>query len=173
MADREESHRGLHPRSGSDSRNKVHPAAFGVKSNITGCFYGNTEVQKSASTSSGSTTFDSPFTKYQMMKILSLINEKPFGSANANMAGANQHLIDSTKNMFTVTNISSLNLTVGHPNGTLTKISAIGNLRLTANVVLFDVLVVHEFNDLNLIKTLGTSSEAVGFYLFDVDSWSF
>ncbi|GKD35471.1 hypothetical protein Tco_1250980 [Tanacetum coccineum] len=71
--------------------------------------------------------------------------------------------------MFNVTNISSLNLTVGHPNGTLAKISAIGNLRLTANVVLFDVLVVHEFNDLNLIKTLGTSSEAVGFYLFDVD----
>ncbi|GKA37011.1 ribonuclease H-like domain-containing protein [Tanacetum coccineum] len=38
-----------------------------------------------------------------------------------------------------------LNLTVGHPNGILAKITAIGNLRLTANIVLFDVLVVHEY----------------------------
>ncbi|GJS85548.1 hypothetical protein Tco_0752089 [Tanacetum coccineum] len=228
VVSREESHRGLHPRSGSDSRNKVHPAAFVVKSNnyrgsdfkkgnnnnssnkglnsnllckncglightIERCYeiigY-PTEAQKSASTSSGSTTFDTPFTKYQMMKILSLINEKPSGSANANMAGmrptffnenaffnlhfekffctqtcsymynlsvgwiidllANQHLIDSAKNMFNVTDISSLNLTVGHLNDTLAKISAIGNLRLTANVVLFDVLVVHEFNIVGL-----------------------
>ncbi|GJU54522.1 hypothetical protein Tco_1228236, partial [Tanacetum coccineum] len=120
----EESHRGLHPRSGSDFRNKVHPAAFVVKSNnyrgsdfkkgnnnnssnkgpnsnllckncglightIERCYEINgypTEAQNSASTSSGSTNFDTPFTKYQMMKILSLINEKPSGSANANMA---------------------------------------------------------------------------------------
>ncbi|GKB79268.1 ribonuclease H-like domain-containing protein, partial [Tanacetum coccineum] len=88
------------------------------------------------------------------------------------------------------------NLTVGHPNGTLAKISTIRNLRLTANVVLFDVLVVPEYNvslmsmhklikdsklfvgfdetkcyiqDLNLIKTVGTGSEVVGLYLFDVE----
>ncbi|GJT84700.1 ribonuclease H-like domain-containing protein [Tanacetum coccineum] len=109
---------------------------------------------------------------------------------------ANQHFIVSTKNMFNVTDISGLNLTVGHPNGTLAKISAIRNLRLTANVVLFDVLVVPEYNvslmsmhklikdsklfvgfdetkcyiqDSNLIKTIGTRSEVVGLYLFDVE----
>ncbi|GJW63747.1 ribonuclease H-like domain-containing protein [Tanacetum coccineum] len=111
-------------------------------------------------------------------------------------SGANQHLTNSTKNMFNVSDISSLNLTVGHPNGTLAKITAIGSLRLTANVVLFDVLVIPEYNaslmskhklikdsklfvdfdktkcyiqDLNLVKTLGTGSEAAGLYLFDVE----
>ncbi|GJV85199.1 ribonuclease H-like domain-containing protein [Tanacetum coccineum] len=91
-----------------------------------------------------------------------------------------------------------LNLTMGHPNGALAKITAIGNLRLTANVVLFDVLVIPEYNvslmfvhklikdsklfvgfdetkcyiqDLNLVKTLGTSSEATGLYLFDVEQY--
>ncbi|GKA85651.1 ribonuclease H-like domain-containing protein [Tanacetum coccineum] len=144
VVSREESHRGLHPGLGSGSRNKVN--FFNI----------NAEAQRGASTSSGSTSFETPFTKDQMMKISSLINEKPSESANANIAGANQHLTDSTKNMFNVTDISSLNLTVGHPNGSLAKISAIGNLRLTANVVLFDVLVIPEYNDLNLIKTVGT-----------------
>ncbi|GKB84829.1 ribonuclease H-like domain-containing protein [Tanacetum coccineum] len=202
----------------------------------TKVFNGNSEAQMGASSSSGSTNFDTPFTKDQMMKILSLINEKPTGNASANMAGmrptfyngnamfnlhfekffstqtcsymydlsvgwiidlgANQHFTVSTKNMFNVTDISGLNLTVGHPNGTLAKISAIGNLRLTSNVVLFDVLVIPEYNvslmsvhklikdsklfvgfdetkyyiqDLNLVKTVRTGSEAAGLYLFDED----
>ncbi|GJX03223.1 ribonuclease H-like domain-containing protein [Tanacetum coccineum] len=298
VVSREESHRGLHPRSGSGSGNKVQPAAFVAKSNnfrgndfkrgnnnsanrglnpnllckncrlightIERCyeiigypagfkrnpnltrqggnsngnnkgFNGNVEAPMGASTSSGSTSFDTPFTKDQMMKILSLINEKPSTSANASMAGmkptffngnaffnlhfekffyaqtcsymynltmgwiidsmANQHLTNSTKDMFNVSDISSLNLTLGHPNGTLAKVSAIGCLRLTTNVVLFDVLVVPEYNvnlmsvhklikdsklfvgfdetkcyiqDLNLVKTLGTGSKAGGLYLFDV-----
>ncbi|GKD48152.1 hypothetical protein Tco_1277128 [Tanacetum coccineum] len=115
-------------------------------------------------------------------------------------SGANQHLTNSTKNMFNVSDISSLNLTVGHPNGTLAKISAIRSLRLTANVVLFDVLVIPDYNvslmsahklikdskmfvgfdetkcyiqDLNLVKTLGTSSEAAVLYLFDVEQNAF
>ncbi|GKB29612.1 ribonuclease H-like domain-containing protein [Tanacetum coccineum] len=160
----------------------------------TKVFNGNSEAQKGASSSSGSTNFDTPFTKDQMMKILSLINEKPTGNASANMAGmrptfyngnamfnlhfekffsaqtcsymynlsmgwiidsgANQHFTVSTKNMFNVTDISGVNLTVGHPNGTLAKISAIENLRLTSNVVLFDVLVIPEYNAV-LLRTAG------------------
>ncbi|GKA87806.1 ribonuclease H-like domain-containing protein, partial [Tanacetum coccineum] len=65
--------------------------------------------------------------------------------------------------------IESLNLTIGHPNGTLAKITVVGNLRLTANVVLSDVLVVPKYYDLNLVKTMGTGSESGGLYLFDVD----
>ncbi|GKF94488.1 hypothetical protein Tco_0284188, partial [Tanacetum coccineum] len=111
-------------------------------------------------------------------------------------SGANQYFIVSTKNMFNVTDISGLNLTVGHPNGTLAKISAIGNLTLTSNVVLFDVLVIPEYNvslmsvhklikdsklfvgfdetkcyiqDLNLVKTVRTGSETADLYLFDED----
>lgn len=174
------------------------------------------------------------FTNDQMMKLLSLINEKPSANVSASMAGrfptffnnnvmfnlnfekffcaktssvkynvtlgwvidsgANQHMTDSTKNMFNVVNISSLMLTVGHPNGTVAKISAIGSLRLTSGVVLFDVLVVPEYNvsllsvnkmikdskffvgfdehkcytqDLSLSKIVGTGSESGGLYLFD------
>nr|GEV36935.1 ribonuclease H-like domain-containing protein [Tanacetum cinerariifolium] len=218
VVSKEESRRGLHPRPGSIFGTKVQPNAFVAKSNnfkgnkakrgknnaggnsfrnSSGkVFNHNTEAPKGASTSSGSTSFDTQFTKYQMMKILFLINDKPSGNANANMAGANQHLTNCTKNMFNVSNISCLNLTVGHPNGTLAKITAIGSLRLTTNVVLFDVLVIPEYNvslmsmhklikdsklfvgfdetkcyiqDLNLVKTLGISSEAVGLYFFDVE----
>ncbi|GJY30321.1 ribonuclease H-like domain-containing protein [Tanacetum coccineum] len=69
------------------------------------------------------------FTNEHMMKLLSLINEK----RAANVFGS-------------IADISSLMLTAGHPNGTLAKNFAIGSLKLTNNVVLFDVLVVHEYN---------------------------
>ncbi|GJS39350.1 ribonuclease H-like domain-containing protein [Tanacetum coccineum] len=87
-------------------------------------------------------------------------------------SGANQYLIDSTKNMFNVIYQAS-NLTIGHPNGTLANIYAIGNLRLNANVVLFDVLVVPEYNDLNIVKTVRTVSEVASLYLFDVEQSGF
>nr|GEU76526.1 ribonuclease H-like domain-containing protein [Tanacetum cinerariifolium] len=218
MVYREESHRGLHPETGSGLGNKVQPTTFVAKTNnfrsneprrshnsSGGNSFGNSNgkvLPKGASFSYGSTSFDTKFTNDQMMKILSLINDNPSRNASANMAcirpiffngnvlfnlqfekyfcaqtssymynltlgwildsGAIQHLINSTKNMFNVSDISSLNLTMGHPNGTLAKNTAIGSLRLTANVVLFDVLVIPEYNDLNLVKTLGTGSEAAG-----------
>ncbi|GKD51417.1 ribonuclease H-like domain-containing protein, partial [Tanacetum coccineum] len=185
VVSREESHRGLHLGIGSGFGNKVQPAAFVVKSNnfrgneprrggnsfgnSNGKVYNNnTEAPKGASTSFGSTSFDTQFTKEQMMKILSLINGKPSGNAmrptflNGN-ALFNMHF----EKFFCAQTF--FNLTVGHPNGTLAKISAIGSLRLTANVVLFDVLVIPDYNDLNLVKTLRTGSEADGLYLFDVD----
>ncbi|GJW25106.1 hypothetical protein Tco_0038917 [Tanacetum coccineum] len=84
-------------------------------------------------------------------------------------SGANQHMSNSTKNIFNVVDISSLMLTIGHPNGTLAKITAIGSLRLTSGIILFDVLVVSEYNDLNLGKLVGTGSEIGGLYLFDID----
>ncbi|GJX00168.1 ribonuclease H-like domain-containing protein [Tanacetum coccineum] len=59
-------------------------------------------------------------------------------------------------------------LTVGHPNGTLAKITAIGSLRLTSGIVFFDVLVVPKYNDLNQGKIMGTGSETGGLYLFDL-----
>ncbi|GKB15970.1 ribonuclease H-like domain-containing protein [Tanacetum coccineum] len=113
---------------------------------------------------------------------------------------ANQHMTDSTKSMFNVVDVSSLMLTVGHPNGTIAKISAIGSLRLTSGIVLFDVLVVPEYNvsllsvnkmikdskffvgfdehkcyiqDLNLGKLVGTDSVTGGLYLFDLDKIGF
>ncbi|GKD60198.1 hypothetical protein Tco_1297707, partial [Tanacetum coccineum] len=53
-----------------------------------------------------------------------------------------------------------LNLTVGHPNDTLAKITGIGNLRLYANIVLFDVLVIPKYYDLKVVKTMETGNES-------------
>ncbi|GKA22344.1 hypothetical protein Tco_0708306 [Tanacetum coccineum] len=79
--------------------------------------------------------------------------------------GANQHMTDSTKDMFNVVDISSLMLTVGRPNGTLSKINAIGSLRLTSGIVLFEVLVVGEYNVtlLSVNKMINDSKFFVGF----------
>nr|GEY10192.1 ribonuclease H-like domain-containing protein [Tanacetum cinerariifolium] len=152
-------------------------------------FIKNIEVNYSVSSKSSS--LYSSFTNEQMMKLFSLINEKPsptvnmsgikpnFFNNNVSLkltnfynnnvffnlnfkkffyakskyvmynvtlgwiidSGANQ-MTDSTKDMFNIVNISSLILTVGHPNGTLAKITAISSLRLTSGIVLFNVLVV-------------------------------
>ncbi|GJZ07109.1 ribonuclease H-like domain-containing protein [Tanacetum coccineum] len=208
----------------------------------------NSEVNHSVPGTSGS--ISSSFTNEQMVKLLSLINEKPTPAANMSGikaslsnnnvsfrlpnfynnnvlfnlnfkrffyaktkfdmykvtlgwiidSGANQHMTDSTKNIFNVVDVSSLMLTVGHPNGTLAKITAIGSLRLTSSIVLFDVLVVPEYNvsllsvnkmikdskffvgfaeykcyiqDLNLGKLVGTGSVNGGLYLFDLDKIGF
>nr|GEZ48183.1 ribonuclease H-like domain-containing protein [Tanacetum cinerariifolium] len=98
--------------------------------------------------------------------------------------------------MFDLTDVFELNLTVGHLNGTLAKITHVGNLRLNDNVVLFDVLVIPEYTvsllfmnnlikdikinvcfdetkcyiqDLKKEKVPGTGRESDGLYLFDTD----
>ncbi|GKC39585.1 hypothetical protein Tco_1051969, partial [Tanacetum coccineum] len=93
-----------------------------VKSN----FNANAELNQ-PSTQNGPTL---SFTNDQMMKLMSLINEIPSGNIQANMADlrANQHMTVTTKNMFEVIDISDLNLTVRHPNGTMAKIKFVGNL---------------------------------------------
>ncbi|GJT39788.1 ribonuclease H-like domain-containing protein [Tanacetum coccineum] len=107
-----------------------------------------------------------------IMKLMSLINDMPFGSVQANMAdlGANQHMTVTTKNMFGIVDISDLNLIVGHPNRTLAKIKYVGNLQLSKDVVLYDVLVVPEYCDLIQNKIVGTGSESGGLYMFDQSS---
>ncbi|GKD48044.1 ribonuclease H-like domain-containing protein [Tanacetum coccineum] len=111
-----------------------------------------------------------PFTNDQIAKLMSLVGEKGNSGVQANMAG--------------------------HPNGTIAKIRHDGNLRLTSNVVLFDVLVIPEYTvsllsvnkmmkdsklhvgfneyycvilDLKKETVLGTSSESSGLYMFDAD----
>ncbi|GJU14498.1 ribonuclease H-like domain-containing protein, partial [Tanacetum coccineum] len=69
-------------------------------------------------------------------------------------SGANQHLTISTIGMFNVVDITSLKITVGHPDGTLATISLVGNLNLSNNVILYDVL------DLKRETVLGTGSES-------------
>ncbi|GJT51217.1 putative RNA-directed DNA polymerase [Tanacetum coccineum] len=108
----------------------------------------------------------SPFTTDQISKLISLIGEKENSGVHAKMAG------------------------------TIAKINHVGNLKLTNNVVLFDVLVIPEYTvsllsvnkmikdsklhvgfneydcviqDLKKAIVLGTGSESGGLYVFDVD----
>ncbi|GJW24922.1 ribonuclease H-like domain-containing protein [Tanacetum coccineum] len=108
-------------------------------------------------------------------------------------SGANQHLTVSTVSMINVVDITSLNITVGHPNGTHATICHAGNLKLSNNVIFYDVLIVPGysvsllsvnklirdsmmyvgfdedkcyFQDLKKEKVLGTGSESGGLYLF-------
>ncbi|GKD06931.1 ribonuclease H-like domain-containing protein [Tanacetum coccineum] len=109
-------------------------------------------------------------------------------------SGANQHLTTSTIGMINVLDISNLNITIGHPNCTIATISHVGDLRLSNNVILYDVLVVPSYcvsllsvnklikdsklfvgfyedkcyiQDLDKGITLGTGSESRGLYLFN------
>ncbi|GJR57492.1 putative reverse transcriptase domain-containing protein [Tanacetum coccineum] len=110
-----------------------------------------------------------------VLKLMNLLNKNYASFVNANMlpfgwitdSSANQHMTSSFENMFNMVDISELNLTVGHPNETLAKITHVGNLKLINNVVLFDVLVVHEYFDLKKETVLGTGIESAGLYLFD------
>ncbi|GJY52425.1 putative RNA-directed DNA polymerase [Tanacetum coccineum] len=203
----------------------------------------NVDVRKGSggtneSKTPGSSTVS--LTNEQVMKLMSLLNEKSCSTAQANMAGikscsffncnvffnqhfykffcakvnmngvnyhlgwiidsgANQHITNSTKNMFNIVDVTELKLTVGHPNGTLAQITHVGSLRLNNDVVLFDVLVVPEYcvsllsvhklikdsklvvmfdeykcliQDLKKGRVLGTGSEFGGLYVFDGDSMS-
>nr|GEX62966.1 hypothetical protein [Tanacetum cinerariifolium] len=59
-----------------------------------------------------------------------------------------------------VVDVFSLNIIVGGPNGTLATISHIDNLKLTNNIVSYDLLVVPGYCDKTRQRTLGTSSES-------------
>ncbi|XP_071714161.1 uncharacterized protein [Rutidosis leptorrhynchoides] len=109
-------------------------------------------------------------------------------------SGANHHMTVSEKGMSDIVDISKLKLTVGHPNGTQAKVVKIGNLKISNNVILYDVLVVPEYcvslllvhklskdskltisfdenkcfiQDLKAMTTVGTGSQSGGLYLFD------
>ncbi|GJX77414.1 putative RNA-directed DNA polymerase [Tanacetum coccineum] len=73
-------------------------------------------------------------------------------------SGANQHLTTSTIGMINIVDISNLNITVGHPNGIVATISHVGDLRLSNNVIMYDVLVV---------PGLRQGDNSGGLYLFD------
>ncbi|XP_071740338.1 uncharacterized protein [Rutidosis leptorrhynchoides] len=60
-------------------------------------------------------------------------------------SGANHHMTNSDKRFESVCDVSNLNLTVGHPNGTRAKVEMIGNLRISDKLILYDVLVVPEY----------------------------
>ncbi|GJX30349.1 ribonuclease H-like domain-containing protein [Tanacetum coccineum] len=108
-----------------------------------GRFMGNNDITSSISPLS--------LSNEHILKLTSLLNDKSYTPANANMA----------------VDVSDLKLTVGHPIGTLAKITHVGNLKLNNDVILFDVLVIPEYTDLRKGKVMGTGSEFIGLYLFN------
>nr|GEU38831.1 ribonuclease H-like domain-containing protein [Tanacetum cinerariifolium] len=79
--------------------------------------------------------------------------------------GSNQHLTVSTVSMYNVVDITSLKIIIGHPNGTFAIISHVGNLKLSNNVILSDVLVVPGYyvSLLSVNKLIRDSNIYVGF----------
>ncbi|GKF27628.1 hypothetical protein Tco_0093970 [Tanacetum coccineum] len=66
-------------------------------------------------------------------------------NVQANMAGANQHMTYTNKELYNILDISHLKIKVGHPNGTKAFISKIGNLKLSNGLTLYDVFVIPEY----------------------------
>ncbi|GKD48314.1 hypothetical protein Tco_1277290 [Tanacetum coccineum] len=178
--------------------NPVKQNGFYTQNFIANVDFKNCDKHSSANVSSPG------FTSKQMQKLLSLINDITIGSVHANMVGrasffmkmCYQHLTISTVGMFDVVDITSLKITVGHPNRTLATISHVGNLKLSSKVMLYDILVVpgycvsilsvnklirdskmyvvfdedkYYIQELKKEKVLGTSSEFDGLYFFDMD----
>ncbi|GJW60856.1 ribonuclease H-like domain-containing protein [Tanacetum coccineum] len=110
---------------------------------------------------------------------------------------ANQHMTISEKLLHNIVDIAHLGLTVRHPNGTHALIHKIGDLKLTKDITLYDVLVVPEYNvsllsvhklardsklcvgfdehkcyiqDLQKKEIVEIDNESDGLYLFNVDS---
>ncbi|GKD85141.1 ribonuclease H-like domain-containing protein, partial [Tanacetum coccineum] len=148
----------------------------------------NNSVEKSSS---------SGFTDKQIATLISLIKDNKAGkNVKANMAGANQHMTYTDKELDNVLDISHLRIKVGHPNGTEAYISKIRNLRLSNGLTLYDVMVIPEYcvtlisvhklakenkvivafdenrcyflnQDLNLKNVLGIGDQCEGLYYYN------
>ncbi|GJX21812.1 ribonuclease H-like domain-containing protein [Tanacetum coccineum] len=178
---REESHRGI-PETSSATELKMSDTSFAAKS-----------VNNSRRVYNNNNNSTKGFNNNNM-------NRGPNPKLVCKNYGANQHLTISTVRMFDVVNITSLKITAGHPNGTLATISHVGNLKLSNNVLLYDILVVPSYcvslsfvnklirdskmyvgfdedkcyiQDLKKEKVLGIGSESGGLYLFDMDKVNF
>ncbi|XP_071713700.1 uncharacterized protein [Rutidosis leptorrhynchoides] len=107
-------------------------------------------------------------TSEQIMKLLSFVNEKPaYSQMESNMSGwiidsaANQHMVSNSQNLNNIIDVTDLNLTVNHPNGTVAKILQMGNLKLSDTIELYDVLdLIHQ-------RLMGSGSKFDGLYFFD------
>ncbi|GKB71726.1 ribonuclease H-like domain-containing protein [Tanacetum coccineum] len=158
----EESHRVVPQTSGNPARpsNVARPSTFGNRrpvekngsnknkgaQNFHKRFVNNNSVGSSFSSSSDE----------QISKLISLIKENSSNTVgkgvHANMAaglivdsGANQHLTYSDKFLVNVIDISKFGIKVSHSNGTELLTTKVGNMVLTKDITLYDVLVVLEY----------------------------
>ncbi|GJR60067.1 ribonuclease H-like domain-containing protein [Tanacetum coccineum] len=118
-----------------------YPTNFGKKKSGQ-----NVKKQGVSNNNSVGKSSSSGFTNEQMATLISLIKDNKVGkNMQANMAGANQHMTYTDKELDDVIDISHLKIKVGHPNRTEAYISKIGNLRLSNGLTLYDVMVIPEY----------------------------
>nr|GEV49942.1 hypothetical protein [Tanacetum cinerariifolium] len=177
---KEESHRWIPSSSGTVKTEKAQASAFVSKQsdmnrsrNNNWSKNGNNGRKGSSNNSETKTSRNVCFTNKQVMKLISLLNDKGSSAGQSNMAGwiidsgVNQYMTNSIKDMVNLVDVSDLKLTVCHPNVTLAKITHVGNLKLNNDVMLIDVLVIPEYTGLKKGRVLGTGSEFGGLCLFD------
>ncbi|GJY02353.1 ribonuclease H-like domain-containing protein [Tanacetum coccineum] len=108
------------------------------------------------------------FSDEQMATFLSLIKDNKIEkNMQANMVEANQHMTYTDKGLDNVVDISHLKIKVGHPDGAEAFISKIGNLKLSNGLILYDVMVILEYCDLNLKNVLETGDQCEGLYYYN------
>ncbi|XP_071728721.1 uncharacterized protein [Rutidosis leptorrhynchoides] len=139
---REKSHRGVH-----DKKSITESSAFFSNTGTTYLTLSNEQIAKLVNPLDGKSA-------------------PAHSSSNMTDSGANQHMTNSSKGFEVVNDVLRLNLTVGHPNGIKVKVKQIGNLRISKDLVLYDVLVVPDYCDLVTNKTLVTGSLYDGLYIF-------
>ncbi|GJZ22728.1 ribonuclease H-like domain-containing protein [Tanacetum coccineum] len=97
----------------------------------------NFKKQSVSNNNSVGKSSSSGFTDEQMATLISLIKGNKVGkNVQANMAGTNQHMTYTDKELDDVLDISNLNIKVGHSNGTEAYISKIRNLKLSNGLTL-------------------------------------
>ncbi|PWA72013.1 hypothetical protein CTI12_AA274590 [Artemisia annua] len=74
---------------------------------------------------------------------------------------------DASKAHASVADVSQLNLTVVHPNGTIAQVKQIGSFKFGNNLILKDVLVVPGYHDLTQRFLMRTGSERGCLYFLD------
>nr|GEU61225.1 ribonuclease H-like domain-containing protein [Tanacetum cinerariifolium] len=97
------------------------------------------------------------------MKLMSILNDKSCSTAQANMAGANQHMTNTSKDMTDVIDVSDLKLVVEY---TLSMLFVHKLIKDTELSVGFDETKCY-IQELRKGRVLGTGIKIGGFYLFD------
>ncbi|GKC64835.1 ribonuclease H-like domain-containing protein, partial [Tanacetum coccineum] len=109
----------------------------------------------------------SGFIDEQIATLISLIKDNKIRkNVQANIAEANQHMTDTDKELDNMLDISYLKVKVGHPNRTEAFISKTGNLRLSNGLIMYDVLVIHEYY-VTLISVYKLAKDNKIFIVFD------
>nr|GEU81459.1 hypothetical protein [Tanacetum cinerariifolium] len=111
----------------------------------------NSTVDPNFNNAGSSTIRNSPvsLSNKQLTKLMNHLNDNGVSFANANMS-------------VNVVDISNLDLTVGHPNGTQALITKVRDLKINNNITLYDVLVVPEYT-----TSLNLDSQTASVHLCD------